>query len=128
MHIMNEARILCPSATCEEGSYLLGIVQDDGQVSLANKKIVIDEDFVEIARLGRKPEKRFRFANSCATTKCRHWSNARCSVIDKVINILPSKEITGQLPECAIRPECRWYKQCGARACTVCPEVVTDLG
>jgi hypothetical protein len=30
------------------------------------------------------------------------------------------------LPECSIRPQCRWHLQSGDAACRACPEVVTD--
>jgi hypothetical protein len=123
----NETIPLCPSGRCQDGSILLGIVQQDGRVSIANEKIVVDKEFVQIARRGRSPEKRFRFAEACVNTGCKQWSDGRCGVIDKVIEILMPKDDPVELPECAIRSECRWYKQCGGKACTVCPEVVTDL-
>jgi hypothetical protein len=119
--------ILCPSSTCTDGSYLLGIVKKNGEVAIASGKIKVDSEFVRIAKLGRKPEKRFRFANNCVTTKCEQWQQGRCSVIDKVIDTLSPKEIPEELPKCSIRADCRWYKQCGGRACVVCPEVITDL-
>jgi hypothetical protein len=30
------------------------------------------------------------------------------------------------LPECSIRPHCRWHLQSGDAACRACPEVITD--
>jgi hypothetical protein len=32
------------------------------------------------------------------------------------------------LPECSIRPQCRWHLQSGDNACRACPEVITDTG
>ena len=90
-------------------------------------KIIINDEFVRIAHLGRKPEKRFRFAGNCETNNCKQWSEGRCGVIDKVIEILKSTERPSKLPECSIKSDCRWYRQCGAKACAVCPEVITDL-
>jgi hypothetical protein len=54
--------ILCPSSRCQAGAILLGIVQDVGKISFTREKIIVNEEFVEIARMGRAPEKRFRFA------------------------------------------------------------------
>jgi hypothetical protein len=122
-----QSKILCPSSRCIEGSHLLGIVKEDGFVSIIKTKTIIDNEFVQIAKLGRNPEKRFRFANNCVTTKCKQWKDGRCSVIDKVIAIIAPKEIPDILPECPIRSECRWYKQCGSKACIVCSEIITDL-
>jgi hypothetical protein len=119
--------ILCPSGRCQDGAILLGIVQEDGYVSIANEKIVIDKEFVQIAHCGRSPEKRFRFAENCVNVGCKQWAHGRCGVIDKVTEILSPKEEITAVPECPIRPECRWYKQCGSKACVVCPEVITDL-
>jgi hypothetical protein len=122
----SEDNILCPSFKCQEGSVLLGIVQKDGRVSFVGQKMLIDKDFVKIANEGRTPEKRFRFSNKCAKTSCEQWTGSRCSVIDKVIDILGAKDQI-DLPACPIREECRWFNQCGSKACTVCPEVITDL-
>jgi hypothetical protein len=63
--------IFCPSAKCQEGSVLLGIVQKDGKLSFISQKMVVDKDFVQIAKKGRSPEKRFRFNNKCAKTSCK---------------------------------------------------------
>ena len=119
--------VLCPSSSCDDGSYLLGIVKEDRKVLIANDLIKIDSKFVQIAKLGRKPEKRFRFANNCITTNCKQWQQGRCSVIDIALDALSPKEILEELPKCPIRTDCRWYKQCGGRACIICPEIITDL-
>jgi hypothetical protein len=125
--MINEKIPLCPSGRCQDGAILLGIVQSDGRVSISSEKLVVDQDFVQIAHRGRSPEKRFRFAENCINHGCKQWSDGRCSVIDKVIDILVPNEEPIELPECSIRTGCRWYKQCGGKACIVCPEVITDL-
>ena len=124
---MKNEPLSCPSARCEDGSVILGLVRENGIVSIANERIIVDREFVQIARLGRKPEKRFRFASNCVTKDCHHWNKGRCSVIDKVIKILEPKELPDELSDCPIRYNCRWFNQCGAKACLVCPEVITDL-
>jgi hypothetical protein len=118
---------LCPSARCEKGAVLLGIVQRNGRISFISKKLLVNDEFVSIAQSGRSPEKRFRFSSKCISTGCKQWTDGRCGVIDKVIDIIqPDREIT-ELPDCSIRSECRWHKQRDNRACTVCPEIITDL-
>jgi hypothetical protein len=117
---------LCPSAPCKEDAILLGIVNRDGKVSFASKKIVVDSGFVEIAHGGRTPGKRFRFSAPCMKNGCEQWSQGRCRVIDEAIRIFGTRD-PDELPKCAIRDQCRWFQQCGAAACSICPEVITDL-
>ena len=123
---MAHAPVLCPSALCQEGSLLLGIVLPDGRVALAKERIVVDQGFVENARQGRSPEERFRFANTCRQGGCRQWTGSRCGVIDDVLQQSEPHAIPATLPACAVRDECRWFQQAGGRACMVCPEVITD--
>jgi hypothetical protein len=120
---------LCPSARCEPGSILLGVVTPDGRVGYLRPELRIDAEFVANARAGREPEKRFRFAQPCVEAECRHWTGSRCGVIE---NVLDSEEggaavdESRKLPRCSIRPRCRWFAEQGARACMVCPLVITE--
>lgn len=124
----NKGRILCPSAMCEPGVKLLGIVGKDGRVSLLEEAILVDKTFASIAHQGRTPEKRFRFTTPCLKKACQQWKNERCSVGDEVISALSSEEPSDQtsLPKCGIRNNCRWYNQSGEKACLICRDVVTD--
>jgi hypothetical protein len=125
---MNSEKKLCPSYTCQEGSILLGIVMRDGRVAYSSDRIIVNEEFVQIARAGRAPEKRFRFGGQCVQNGCKQWAGNRCGVIDSVIETATGDySDASSLPECSIRPECRWFHQSGAEACAVCPEVITDL-
>lgn len=116
---------LCPSSRCEKGNILLGVVQGDGTVGFLSERMTLDDDFVEIARQGRSPEKRFRFASSCVQCGCRQWKDGRCGVIDTVLDSVPAG--AERLPQCSIRAQCRWFQQEGEEACGVCPLVITDL-
>ncbi len=116
----------CPSAPCRPGAQLIGIVMPDGRVAMTPDEIFIDEDFVERARVGRAPEKRFRFSSPCIAAGCKQWTGSRCGIADEVDAHAPDDAIVEALPACAIRDDCRWYDQLGARACHVCPLVVTD--
>jgi hypothetical protein len=117
---------LCPSSTCSPGAILLGIVQADGTVAFLDHRRVVDDFFVKLAHEGRAPEKRFRFADTCVKSGCRQW-DGRCGVIDGVLTANPNYREADELPPCAIRTDCRWHLQWGARACGVCPLIVTDL-
>lgn len=120
---------LCPSSTCEQGSILLGIVRADGRIAYLDPGIEVDEEFVETARKGRSPEKRFRFAAPCVEEKCTQWTGSACGAIEHAVALQDEQllqEESEQLPNCAIRPSCRWFSQIGGRACRVCPFVITD--
>jgi len=119
-------RALCPSARMKEGSVLLGIVLGDGRVAFAPDRLVVNREFVTTAREGRSPEKRFRFADACVQSGCVQWTGTRCGVIDDVLAELPAEGLPAHLPQCSIRPQCRWYAQAGTEACRACPLVVTD--
>ena len=88
---------------------------------------MVDDFFVTLAHEGRTPEKRFRFADTCVKSGCQQWGNSRCGVIDRMLDANPGFVATGALPACSIRSDCRWHLQWGARACAICPLVITDL-
>jgi hypothetical protein len=129
---MADSAILCPSWKCEAGASLIGIVLGDGSVAFSKERIVIDDAFVEIAHQGRTPEKRFRFSSTCKRAACIQWDDNRCGIADRVISEHhhrhPGSDEPFELPECAIRPHCRWHQQSGDAACRACPEVITDVG
>lgn len=118
----------CPSGRCREGAILLGIIGADGLLGYATPKITIDADFVASARLGRKPESRFRFAEPCLERQCQQWIGSRCGLIDQVLASPDGARVTqgseAGLPGCVVRPSCRWFLQVGARACSICPHIV----
>ena len=117
-------QLTCPSARCEPGATLLGVVEADGTVGYITPRLTVDAEFVEQASRGRAPEKRFRFAGACVESGCKQWTGSRCGVIDRVLEgDLPK---AGALPHCSIRSSCRWFAQSGAEACGVCPLVITD--
>lgn len=122
---------LCPSARCEEGAILIGIVGENGVVGYITPQMKVDSDFVHQAHMGRVPEKRFRFSQPCIESGCRQWTGSRCGVIDRVLKVAEEANATdastAALPKCSIRPRCRWFAQVGSRACAVCPLVITDV-
>jgi hypothetical protein len=123
---MDSETILCPSAPGHDGAILVGIVMRDGRVAFASDRIVVDREFMQIALEGRSPERRFRFGSACAKSGCAQWTGERCGVIDRAMDGAGPRGEPAELPECSIRPQCRWFNQAGATACAVCPEVITD--
>lgn len=129
---MAESTILCPSWECEAGASLIGIVLPDGSVAFSKDRIVIDAAFVEVARQGRSPEKRFRFSSTCKRAACIQWTDGKCGIVDRIVgeheDRVGAENANFVLPECSIRPQCRWHLQSGDAACRACPEVITDAG
>ena len=82
---MPSDRAMCPSSRCEPGAVLLGVIVGPGTLAYASDRLVVDEEFVQIARAGRSPEKRFRFSARCVQSACRQWTGTRCGVIDAVL-------------------------------------------
>jgi len=122
-----EPQRTCPSAPCEPGATLLGVVNADGSVGYLTPPLQIDDDFVQRAKQGRDPERRFRFANTCVEGGCKQWTGTRCGVIDRALaDGVGNDAARAGLPHCAIRSTCRWFAQSGADACGACPLVVTD--
>ena len=121
----------CPSAPCESGGTLLGLIDENGRVGYLTPAITIDQEFVDKVEQGRSPRKRFRFAGPCVEGRCRQWTGSRCGIVDTAIEAVDGLDPAaareeGVLPQCAIRSSCRWYAQEGAAACAACSFVITD--
>lgn len=119
-------QVLCPSSKCEDGAQLLGIVKHDGHVDMMQHPLPVTKDAASAMQKKGNAEERFRFAGKCIKTGCSQWTGSRCGVIDNVLENILDKVNSALLPECAIRPQCRWFNQNGADACKVCPYVITD--
>ena len=120
---------LCPSARCEPGATLLGIVGADGRVGYLTPPLAIDATFAARAREGdAAPETRFRFAQPCVAGGCHHWTGQACGLIGRVRQVLAEAEtpVAAAPPRCGIRHACRWFAQDGLAACAVCPLVITE--
>jgi hypothetical protein len=122
---------LCPSAPGTPGAVLIGVVEADGRVANLGTPLSVDIGFLEVARANGPPERRFRFSSRCAEGHCSQWDGQRCGLIDRVLGHVAAAgalEMPASLPRCAIRADCRWWRQRGAAACAVCPLVITDAG
>jgi len=123
--------VLCPSARCEEGNILLGLVNAHGRIDFLADRVEIDAKFVEVAKEGRLPEQRFRFSSPCLKRGCEKWDGERCGVAkilhQRAPELLPA-EPDAALPRCSIRPACRWHGEYGDSICFTCSWVVTERG
>jgi hypothetical protein len=119
---------LCPSAPCEDGAILLGLVGSAGTVAYITPQVRIGDRFLQKVGEGRSAERRFRFAQPCREAGCAQWTGDRCAIIDAAVSrtaVEPAGP-TSALPACSIRRWCRWFSQAGRDACCACPRIVTD--
>jgi hypothetical protein len=119
----------CPSAPAADGALLIGVVTADGRVANLGTPLPIDAAFLEIANAVGAPEQRFRFSSPCQKQRCIHWKDRECGLIGELYTTASEAGENleaAALPRCAIRAECRWWRQRGRDACAVCPLVVTD--
>jgi hypothetical protein len=120
----------CPSSACRPGATLVGVVLPNGRIAYAADRIVVDETFVRAAHEGRPPEQRFRFSTPCMNSGCQQWNGHECGLIDRLLAEYERQfgpPTTDDLPDCPIRPDCRWFLQRGGRSCAVCEILVTDV-
>lgn len=118
---------LCPSAQPEwQGAVAFGIVggtASEPRVGYIDEAQPVSEKLLALAEPVAAAEV-FRFAARCMNAGCVHFQSDTCSLVSRVVKLLP--EVVEMLPNCAIRPACRWWRQEGAAACRRCPQVVTD--
>jgi hypothetical protein len=129
--------ILCPSSRCKDGALVLGIVLPNQTIAYADQRYRISaQQAEEMQQSALSPEKRFRFSSPCAQSGCGQWRSGpanpdgpaagRCGVIDTVLATPHPPTLPRELPNCSIRPQCRWFVQSGEAACSICRYVVTD--
>jgi hypothetical protein len=121
--------LFCPSAQPQlSGSMLLALVEkssDGARVSYLERPVKVTDGTVLAFTAGpTHATSLFRFAAPCATSGCRNWEGSSCRVAQRMVQILPAT--ANELPNCKLRPRCRWYDQEGAAACQRCPQAITD--
>jgi hypothetical protein len=121
------AELLCPSARGHPGaSVLIGVVggtPEAPRVTPTEVALDVTPELLEMAS-PVSPSEVFRFAAKCQGCACPHFSNDACQLAVRSVEIL--SEVTDKLPHCAIRPQCRWFRQEGPAICLRCPQIVTD--
>jgi hypothetical protein len=119
--------LLCPSARGHPGaSVLIGVVGGTPEAPRITPTVSALEVTPELLALAApvSPTEVFRFASSCQGCACPHFSNDACQLAVRSVEIL--SEVADKLPHCAIRPQCRWFRQEGPAICRRCPQIVTD--
>lgn len=116
-------KFTCPSAPLNDRSKILGIVNENGEVNILPQTLDLDKEFIQIAKEGKEPEKRFRFANKCVESACQQWTGSSCGVVTNVLDKIEQVYWKEHLPKCSIRDTCRWFHQEKENACKVCPLV-----
>ena len=118
--------LLCPSAQPEmRESVVLGVVGGtvaEPRLGWLERPMPVSGVLAALPE-GVKPTEVFRFAAHCEETSCTHFEGSRCQLATRIVQILPA--VTGSLPPCQIRMNCRWFQQEGRAACVRCPQVVT---
>jgi hypothetical protein len=124
------AKPTCPSSRPEIArSAVIGIVGEDQgkrQVTFLPDPIPVTPEIRgldDTSRPARLTEF-LRFAAPCARTACVHFAEESCQLARRIVEEAPA--VSDALPDCAIRPTCRWHRQEGAAACLRCPGIVTD--
>jgi hypothetical protein len=117
---------LCPSARSDsEGGQAFGVAGgtvDAPKISYF-KKAHPSLEFK--SRVGSEIalEEVLRIAAPCEERGCQHFDGQDCRLVKRVVENLPI--VAESLPPCAIRRDCRWWRQEGLPACLRCPQVVT---
>ena len=119
------ADALCPSSPATPGARLTGVIEPGGRVANLPTPLPIDANFIDQARAGGPLEKRFRFSSPCVEGRCGYWTGHECGLIGKLHEAIVAQVSEPSLPACAIRAECRWWRQRGRDACAICAFVVT---
>ena len=119
--------LLCPSAQPEmKGAVAIGIVggtPEDPCVRPLEQPMPATPELLMLAE-PVTPTEVFRFAAPCLCAGCAHFADSTCQFAAKLVRMVP--RASQGLPECDIRPRCRWFAQEGREACLRCPQVVTD--
>jgi hypothetical protein len=108
---------------------ILGVIETTGSgethVSYLERLARVTDGTVAAYASGTlRPTSSFRFAAPCQQSGCQNWSGTNCRVGERLVQILSI--VSQQLPDCQLRPVCRWFDQEGAQACLRCPSVITD--
>lgn len=118
--------LACPSARPDtEGAVIFGVVGGtpaEPRIAYLGRPVAPTPEILALAA-PVEPAAVFRFGGRCAESGCRHFAAGRCSLGERLVQLLPVA--SDRLPPCALRPACRWWQEQGPAACRRCPQVVT---
>jgi hypothetical protein len=122
-----DRQLLCPSGRLEAGdSRVFGILSGSAEqprVHYLPKTLPLDQELLGQTQ-AITPTEVFRIASNCDEKQCAHFDGHQCQLVLRVVDQFP--EAADTLPACAIRRDCRWWKQSGKAACLRCPQIITD--
>jgi hypothetical protein len=114
---------LCPSSQPEmPGAEVIGVAGPSGVAMLARPLAVgavahLIPDGVPVTEV-------LRLAAPCVEGHCRHFRDSKCALAGRIAAQLPASVV--RPPPCAIRPNCRWWREVGVAACRRCQQIVTE--
>ena len=117
-------QVLCPSSPPTKNAYLFGILDEEMTVRYTQYPIVINDQLTTILKKINPPERFFRFTLKCKKHDCQQWHNDQCKLAVLVARSATDLA-TEDIPKCAIRKSCRWFKQQGQTICRACQFIVT---
>lgn len=119
--------LTCPSVQPEmEGAYAFGVVGTESgarRVTWIEKPVAVTPQLLSMSGTV-PPTQVMRFAAHCRETACSHFDGRDCRLASRIVEMLDP--VVTALPPCAIRANCRWFRQEGAPACRRCPQIVTE--
>lgn len=117
----------CPSSQPVEGGVVFAIIQGTASEPRAGylDRLIPLTPQIAATTASVSPTEVFRMSAPCAGDRCRHYSDGRCSLVKRLVHLVPRVVTTP--PRCALRPDCMWWLQEGIRACLRCPQVVTHM-
>ncbi|MGF7238910.1 MAG: nitrogen fixation protein [Frankia sp.] len=117
---------LCPSAPAgADGAVVFGVVGgtvDEPRTGYLPAAVLPTPDLLA-ATAPVTPTEVLRFASPCAGARCLQYDKGTCSIGRRLVDV--AAPVVARLPRCAIRPDCRWWREQGVGACLRCPGVVT---
>lgn len=119
---------MCPSVPADsEGSMIIGVnigTAEKPETAYLTETQAVTKELLDAVQPVR-PEDVFRFSAPC--TRCVHYAvrESKCLFAEKVVRLTPPA--ADQLPVCAIRAECLWWRQEGEQACIRCTRIIATI-
>jgi hypothetical protein len=118
----------CPSAQPElRGARIIGVMSESGggsRVEYLERAVPVTPELLD--RTGPlDPTSILRVSAPCETAACPHFEDHRCTLAEKVVNLLPA--VIDEIAPCPIRRTCRWFAQEGKAICLRCSAVTTTV-
>ena len=119
--------LLCPSSQPQLGARIFGMKRatpDGDRIGYFTEAIPATPEVLALPAPAL-PTEVFRLAAPCVEHRCSHFDGAQCQLGQRIAHMLDP--VVHRLPQCAIRPTCRWFREHGKPVCLRCPQVVTDI-